>query len=218
MRSAQRQALILLCIGVLAAAATLLGPQGLWGPVDVGAVGAAAFLLVLLSAVWLVASRGDQVFPDDMSLAERRAWVGLVFIAIILLSFARQLWARSLHGIVPERIDQLFAHHFMHRLITLIVAWLLISRLLARHAGGLECDERDLGLRHRAPHSVKAACDWSLTLIVIACIFVLVSIPSPLLAWWLAPIVLANLLIGLLIAKSLVEHLVLTYAYRAGRA
>jgi hypothetical protein len=128
----------------------------------------------------------------------------------------REVWALSRHGIVPERIDQLFAPHFMSRLITLIVAWSVISRLLARHA--LECDERDLGLRDRAPHSVKGAGDWALTLIVIACIFVLVSIPASLLAWWLAPFVLANLLVGLLIAKSRVEHLVLTYAYRAGRA
>jgi hypothetical protein len=38
------------------------------------------------------------------------------------------------------------------------------------------------------------------------------------LTWWLSPIVLANVLIGLLIAKTLVEHLALTLQYRAGRA
>jgi hypothetical protein len=68
MRSVQHQALILLSIGVLAAATALFGPQGLWGGVEAGPVGAAVtFVLVLLGTVGLFASRGDQVFPDDMS-------------------------------------------------------------------------------------------------------------------------------------------------------
>ena len=80
----------------------------------------------------------------------------------------------------------------------------------------MEADERDLRLRHRADR----AGDWALTLIVINGIIVLASVPRELLSWWLAPIVLANVLIGLLIAKSLVEHVVLTLSYRsfAGRA
>ena len=71
-----------------------------------------------------------------------------------------------------------------------------------------------LRLRHRADR----AGDWAFTLIVITGICVLALIQAPLHAWWLSPMVLANLLIGLLIAKSLVEHVALAFAYRAGHA
>ena len=49
-------------------------------------------------------------------------------------------------------------------------------------------------------------------------VVVLAAFPAAQLAWWLSPIVLANVLIGLLIAKSLVEYLALTLQYRAARA
>jgi hypothetical protein len=214
MQSVRRQALILLFLGLLAAFAALFGPAEPWGPVDVGATGAALFTLVLAAAIWLFARHGDEVFAEEMSLVERRAWVGLIFLTIVLASFATQLWALSRHQLVPEGIGGLLSHQFTQRLGTLIIAWSLISYLIGRAAAGIEADERDLLLRHRADR----AGDWALTLIVIASVCVLVSVPQSRLAWWLEPIVLANVLIGLLIARSFVEHLVLTYAYRAGRA
>jgi hypothetical protein len=84
--------------------------------------------------------------------------------------------------------------------------------LISRAAGGIEADERDLRVRHRADR----VGDWAFTLIVIAGIAVLASIPASSLEWWLAPIVLANVLVGLLIVKSFVEHVALAYTYRAG--
>ena len=169
---------------------------------------------VLGFSIWLFAARGEQVFPEVMSVAERRAWVGLVFTTIVLLSFARHFWAMSTHGQAPQTPDALFARHFVERLMPLIIAWAVISHLIGSRAGGVEIDERDLRLRHRADR----VSDWAFTLIVIACIVVLALLPAELLAWWLAPIVLANLLIGLLIARSLVGHVALTLAYRLGQA
>ncbi len=212
MRSPRHLASALFLIGLLAAIAALFGPAGRWFGVDIGATGAALFILTTGAAIALFAIRGEQVFPEDMSVAERRGWVGLIFIGIILLSLARHLW--TLHAFVPARVDEFFAHHIVQRLFVLIVAWAVISHLIGHAAGRVESDERDLRLRRRADR----AGDWALTLIVIACICVLASVPVTLLEWWLTPVVLANVLIGLLIAKSFVEHLVLTYAYRAGRA
>jgi hypothetical protein len=214
MRSAQSQTVVVGFIGVLAALAVLFGPAQRWLGVDVGATGAVIFVLNAGAAICLFALRGEEIFPDDMSVAERRAWVGLVFLAVILLSLARHLWAISAQAVVPDRLDQFVAHEFVQRLLTLIAVWAVISHLIGRGAGAVESDERDLRWRHRADRGG----DWALTLIVIACICVLVSVPMSLLEWWLTPIVLANVLIGILIAKSFVEHLVLTYAYRAGRA
>lgn len=214
MRSAQQQAVFLGFLGIFAAAAALFAPAERWFGVDLGAVAASTFVVILIAITALFAVRGDQVFPDDMSIAERRAWIGVVFIVIILLSLSRHLWSLSLQQVSAARIDHLFANHFMQRLVMLVIAWALLSHLIGRNGKGVEQDERDLRLRHRADR----AGDWALTLIVIACICVLASAPSALLDWWLAPIVLANVLIGVLIAKAFVEHVVLTYAYRAGRA
>jgi len=214
MGSAQRLSWVVLLVATAGLLGALFGPSERWGGVDLGATGAAVFMLALAAAIWLFAARGDQVFPEHMSVSERRAWVGLAFIAVILATFMRQLWALSGRAVVPEYIHGLFSHQFLQRLITLIIAWSVISWLIGRQGGEVETDERDLRLRHRADR----AGDWAFTLIVIAGICVLASIPAPLLAWWLSPIVLANLLIGLLIAKSLVEHVALAFAYRAGRA
>jgi hypothetical protein len=210
MRSAQRLAWVLLVIGILAAIAALFGPSERWAGIDIGTVGAAVFMLAAGGAIWLFATRADQAFPEDVSIAERRAWVGLIFIAIILASFFRQLWVLSGDAEVPQYLSGLFAHHFVQRLFGLIIAWSVISYLIGRDARGVETDERDLRLRHRADR----AGDWAFTLIVIAGICVLASVPAARLGWWLSPIVLANLLIGLLIAKALVEHVALAIAYR----
>jgi hypothetical protein len=180
----------------------------------VGATGAAVFTLCLAATVVLFAIKGDAIFPEEISLSERRAWLGLVFIAIVLFSFTRHLWALSLGGEVPQSIDALFAHHFMQRLIALVIAWSVLSHLFGRNAGDIQADERDLRMQSRADR----AGDWALTLIVIACVCVLALVPAARLAWWLSPIVLANVLIGLLITKSLVEYLALTLQYRSARA
>lgn len=216
MQSSGRLALILLSIGGVAAFAALFAPADGWGGVDLGATGAAVLMFSLLGAIALFALRGDQVFPDHMSIAERRAWVGLVFIAIIFVAFARALWVLSEYAVIPESLNDLFARRFVERYVLLAIVWAVISHLIGRGEGGVETDERDLRLRHRSDR----AGDWALTLIVINAIIVLAFVPRDFLNWWLAPIVLANVLIGLLIAKSLVEHLVLTLSYRyfTGRA
>jgi hypothetical protein len=213
MWSAQRLAKVLLWVGVLSVSAAVLGPGEPWGAVDIGATGAAIFMLTLLAGIWLFAVRAAGVFPEEMSVTERRAWVGLLFTSIILLSFARELWYLSTLGVIPTSPNDLFLRRFVERLIPLVIAWSVISHLIARAAGGMEADERDLRMQAHA----NRAGEWALTLIVIGCIGVLASVPAALLAWWLAPVVLANVLIGLLIAKSLAEHLALTLQYRAAR-
>lgn len=207
----RRFAWILVWLGGLSALAAMFGPD--LDAVDVGAIGTNVFMLTLMATIGLLAARGTDVFPDYMSIAERRAWVGLVFVAVILASFVRHVWA-LMGSVVPEHIHGLLGQQFIHRLFVLIIAWAVISHLIGRGAGALTADERDLRMRHGADR----AGDWALTLIVIAGISVLASVPASSLAWWLAPMVLANLLVGLLIAKALVEHVALAFAYAAARA
>ncbi len=209
--NAARLTWLLLAVAFLAVGLALFGPGERWGGVDLGATGAGVFVLCVVAAVALFTRKSQEVFPEHMSLSERRAWIGLVFLVIILTTFTTEMLALSGHAVIPESIRDLFAQRFIQRYVLLAIAWALISHLIGRGAGGIELDERDLQLRHRAGR----AADWALTLIVIAGIVVLASVPRQQLSWWLAPIVLANLLIGLLIAKSLVEHVALAIAYRS---
>ena len=213
MWSARRQAAALLAIGIVAALAALFGPAGRIGGVDLGATGAALFGFVLVASIALFARSGDEVFPEDASVAERRAWIASVFVGLVLLSFLRFMWALSHQPAPPITLDDLDAKHFLQQLFSLIVAWRLLSYLIGRRAGEVQLDERDLRLQHAA----SRAGDWVLTVIVVAAVCALALLPAALLTGWLAPIVLANLLIGLLVARSLVEHLVLTLAYRVAR-
>jgi len=210
MWSARRLSLALLVCGLVAAVAALFGPAETWDGLDLGSLGAGVFVLTLGGLVWLFATRGDSIFPEQASIMERRAWVGLAFLGVMLVTFFRELLVLAGQGIVPGAIDDLLAHRFIQRFVVLGIAWALISHFVRGQDGGVETDERDLRMRHRADR----AGDWALTLIVIGGIVALASVPADHLTWWLAPIVLANVLIGLLIAKSLVEHVVLAYSYR----
>jgi uncharacterized membrane protein len=212
MSSAQRQAAVLAGIALVTGLAALFGPAERWGGVDIGATGSALFGLTLVTSVIFFARR-PEVFPDNASVAEQRAWIGLLFIGFVLLSFLRFMGAVSHQPEAPRTINDLYALHFLQHLFSLLVAWQLISHLVGRHAGTIQLDERDLRLQHAA----HRAGDWMLTVVLVACICALALLPASLLEWWLAPIVLANLLIGLLIGRSLVEHLVLTLAYWAAR-
>lgn len=210
MESAGTRAWMLLAMGIVSAAAGLFGPSEAWGGVDLGAMGASLFVLTLGLAIWLFAVSGDAVFPDHLSYTERRAWVALVFLGLIVAAFVKEMLTLSLHAEVPTGIDELFARRFIERYVVIVIAWSVLSHLIARRAGSVESDERDLHLRHRADRAGHLA----LSLIVIGGISVLVLTPRTSLAWWLEPIVLANLLVGVLIARSLVENLMLTYFYR----
>jgi hypothetical protein len=214
MPHSRRHALLLLLVGILSAIAALFAPGGRWLGVDPGAVGSAVFILSAGAAIALFAFRGDEVFPEDMSIAERRGWIGVIFLAVLLAALARQIWALSIHSAGADRIDQLFSHHFVQRWSVLTIFWAVLSHLIGRSAGGIEMDERDLRLRHRADRGG----DFTLVLIVILAVCLLAALPRAVLEWWLEPIVLANVLIGLLIAKVFIEHVVLTYSYRASRA
>jgi len=213
MWSVRRQVAALLVVGVVAGFAALFGPAARWGGVDIGATGSALFVLALLAAIALLARRANEVFPDDSSVAERRSWIGILFVGFVLLSFLRFMWALSHQPEPPRTLDDVYAKHFLQHLFVLIVAWQVMSYLIGRHAGVVQLDERDLRLQH----SAARAGDLALTVIIIGCVCMLALTPASMLTWWLAPIVLANLLIGLLIARSLVEHLVLAFAYFAAR-
>ena len=214
MNSPRRMAIALLVLGLATACAMLFGPAERIAGVDPGTVGAATFVAVVGLALWLFATRGAEVFPEHMSIAEQRAWIGLAFATIIVATFARHFWALSLHDLPPESLRDPAGRHFVQQVLMFVISWTLIARLVGRRPGEVQIDERDLRLLDRA----HAAGDSALTLIVIGCIIVLAFVPMASLEWWLAPVTLAYVLIGMLIVKALVEQAALALAYRSGGA
>jgi|SRR5688572_2081573 len=202
----------LISLALLGALASLFGPGERWGGVDIGASGSAVFNLAVIASVILVSLRPQAAFPEHWSLAETRAWVGLVFTALICCGFVKFLYAVAALDTVPTTVAALPARHFIWLLTTLIIAWGITSGVLA-YRGGPDLDERDLRMRHQADR----AGDWALTIIVIAAIVLLVRQPALQLEWWLEPLILANVLVAVLTFKGLVEHAALVAIYAAAR-
>jgi hypothetical protein len=104
--------------------------------------------------------------------------------------------------------------HFLWNLFVLLIAWAVAAGVLrGPKTERVEVDERDL----RMQRSADRAGDWALTLVVIAVVLLLAFVPAEILAWWLMPLIAANVLIGLLIGRSFVEHASLALLYARAR-
>jgi hypothetical protein len=213
MWSAGRLWQVLLAVAAIAALASLFGPADRWQGVDIGATGASVFFLSLAALITWIAMRPGEVFPDDWSLTERRSWVGTLIAMLILLTCARYLWVLAQLDAVPERIGELPARNLINFIIVLGIAWGICAALLARGAGPVVEDERDLRLRLAADR----AGDTALSLALIAGVVSLAGLSAAQLEWWLQPLVLANVLVALLIARSLIENLAMITLYARAR-
>jgi hypothetical protein len=207
-----RWIVVLAVAGLLAA---LLAPDGRWlGVADLGAMGATLYALSVTALVWQVALWPDRLFPAEWSIAERRGWSALFFGGLILLSFAHFLWSEARSSLPPMSLQVMMFRHFGWNLGTLGVAALIVRRLcVVRSTELTELDERDLRIRHAADR----VGNFLLTGIVIAIVLLLVSLPYEMASWWLAPLVAAHVLIGLLICKSVAENAWIVAAYARER-
>ncbi|HET9474359.1 MAG TPA: hypothetical protein VFO82_10720 [Steroidobacteraceae bacterium] len=213
MWTVRRQWQALIALALVACMANLFGPAERWLGVDIGATGAAVFNLSLAGLLVFMALKGSEVFPETWSLAERRGWVGMGFTALILVAMAKFLWGLSHLDVVPTRLYELPARNLVIFIVVMAIAWGVAAGVLGRRAGPVEHDERDLRLRFQADR----AGDWALSLTVVASVLLLTNVSAASLVWWLQPLVLANVLIAVLIAKLLVEHVALVALYARAR-
>jgi hypothetical protein len=96
----------------------------------------------------------------------------------------------------------------------LFFAWKLIASTIRRQdSGAVHREERDL----RITHGAARFADGSLALLIIGLVLVLVVLPDQS-RTWLRPFIVANVLIALLIARSLVENICTVWRYRCERA
>jgi hypothetical protein len=142
------------------------------------------------------------------------AWAGLLFLTLILLNFVRFMVATSNLDSPPVSIGELPSRHFMWNLFVLLIAWAVVADALRGPKTDLvEVDERDLRMQRFA----NRAEDWALTLTAIATVLLLAFLPAERLAWWLMPLIVANVLVGLLIYRAFVEHAFLVARYALER-
>ena len=208
--------LILVVVTVLALLASLFAPSGRWwAGLELGAIGASVYAVGVAALVLQVGCAPERLFPTEWSIAERRGWAAVFFGTLILMSFAHFLWSEAQYGQPPMTLHMFMFRRFGWNLGVLAVAAFIVHRLLgARYAGAVEFDERDLRIRYSA---IRAG-DATLTLAVSACVVLLAALPPDVLAWWLAPLIAAHVLIGVLICKSLAENLWLVARYARARA
>ena len=213
MTKALRRTQVLLAVAALGAAGMFLGPDG-WHGFDMGPVASA----VLYAALWLflvhLAKFSGEVFPEKWSQAEKQAWVATVFLALVSFHVANLLIALPDLGAEADQLRNSATRPLWLNLGMLIFGWIVIGSAVRRQdAGTVQLDERDLRVAHRASRFANAM----LALLIVWLVVALVTLPEQS-RTWLRPYIAANVLIALLIARTLLENIYTVWRYRRERA
>jgi len=208
----QRRVQALLAVAALGAAGMFLGGEG-WLGIDFGPVGAA----VLYAALWVfvvhLAKYGGEVFPEEWSPAEKQAWVALVFVALIGFHMLNLLAALPELGTEADRLRNSATRPLWTNFGLLIFGWIVVASILRKQDGGnVGLDERDLRIAHRA----SRFADGAMVLLIIWLVVTLVALPEYS-RTWLRPLIAANVLISLLIARALADNIYTVLRYRRER-
>jgi hypothetical protein len=213
MTALHRRSWLLLCLAALGAAGMFLGPDG-WFGIDIGPVGSA----VLYAALWLLlihlSKHSEAAFPIDASLAERQAWVSVVFVTLIAFHWFNFTMALGDLGEEADQISNSASRPFGVNLGMLVFGWIVVSGVVrAGERGAVQLDERDLRIQHAASRVGSGV----MAVLMVGLISILATQPE--LLWpWLRPLIVANALIGLLIAKTLTENVYIVVRYRREHA
>jgi len=209
MTKIQRRAQVLLAMAALGAAGMFLGPDG-WFGIDIGAIGAAVLYGVLWLFVIYLAKYSGQVFPEHWSPAEKQSWVAVAFLALISLHVANMLFALPGLGEAADQVKNPATRALWSNLGLLIFGWIVIGTQLRRQdTGGVQLDERDLRIQHRAAR----VADGAMSLFIVWVIVTIFALPEQSRSW-LRPMIVANALIALLIARALIESIYTVWRYR----
>jgi uncharacterized membrane protein len=209
MNTAYRRSWMLLSLAALGAAGMFLGPDG-WLGMDIGLVGSA----VLYGSLWLfvihLSKHSDAAFPADSPLAERQAWVSMVFITLIYFHWLNFVTALPGLGAQADQIANPASRHFAVNLAILIVGWIVVSGIVrTKNSEPVARDERDLRIQRAAGRAGSAL----VSVLIIGLITALVVLPERV-EPWLRPLIVANVLVGLLIANTLTENVYAVIRYR----
>lgn len=181
--------------------------------IDLGWIGS----LVLLAGAWVVwyllwqtlqewsvAARSSDTTTAP-SPGEWQAWIGLLFTAAILVYYA----SRAPHMVAADGSMAPEASVIGRHVALLVICWLVVMRVVRGHwRDRVDEDERDRQIQARA--TTWAHC--GLSVFVLGLALMLAFSPLERLRW-AVPMALANILVGGLIATSLLEYLVTGIGY-----
>jgi hypothetical protein len=197
-----------LSLAALGAAGMFLGPDG-WLGIDVGHVGSA----VLYAALWLfvvqLSRHSEAVFPVDAPLAERQSWVATGFVGVIALHYLNFLFELASLGAEVDQISNSASRPFGINLGMLVFGWIVVAGVVrSQNPDPVELDERDLRIQHAAGRVANGLMAMLMLGVVVA-----LAIAPQIFEAWMRPLIVANLLVGLLIAKTLTENVYTVVRY-----
>lgn len=156
-----------------------------------------------------VARTHDDLFPAACSTPERRGWSGVYFGVLILLSFAHLLWLELRDPGPAFSWQARLFERFGWNLVMLLLAACVVHHLLgARRATGDrgECESR-------IAHEGAVVANTLLVLVMLALVVMLALYPD-VAGEWLQPRFVANVLIALLIVRTLAEQITIVARHR----
>jgi hypothetical protein len=208
----QRRVYALLAVAALGTAGMFLGGES-WMSIDFGLIGAALLYAALGVFVLQLARHASEVFPGEWSLAEKLAWVALVFVALIAFHMVNLLVALPDLGPEADRVRNSATRPLWTHVGVLAVGWAVVSSMVRKQEGAsVALDERDL----RIAHTGARFADGTMTLLIICLVVALVVMPEYS-RTWLRPLIVANVLIALLIARGLAENIYTVLRYQRER-
>lgn len=213
MTALHRRSVLLLGLAALGAAGMFLGPDG-WFGIDIGPVGS----VVLYAALWLflihLSKNPEGALPADASLAERLAWVSAMFSTLLWFHWLNYLVALRSLGAEADQLWNPASRAFGLNLGLIIFAWIVVTMVLrSGNHETVELDERDLRIQNEAGRAGSAF----MAVLIIGLIAALATQPERL-APWLRPLIVANVLVGLLVARALTENVYSVIRYRLQQA
>ena len=189
-----------------------LGPDG-WFGIDIGPVGSVVLYAVLWLLVIHLSKHSEAAFPADAPLAERQAWVAVVFVSLIWFHWLNFVIALPGLGAAADQISNSASRPLAVNLGMLIFGWIVFAGVVrSGNREAVELDERDLRIQHAAIRAGRGLMAVSIIGLIAA-----LAIRPEVLAPWLRPLIVANVLVGLLIAGTLTENVYIVLRYRRGR-
>jgi hypothetical protein len=213
MTALHRRSVLLLCLVALGAAGMFLRLDGGSG-IDIAWVGSAVFYAALWLLLIHLSKNPEGALPADPSLAERLAWSSALFSTLIWFHWLNYIAALPSLGAGADQLSNPASRAFGLSLAQILFAWIVVSLVLrSGNREAVELDERDLRIQNEAGRAGSGL----MAVLIIGLITALATQPE-LLSPWLRPLVVANALIGLLVAKGATENVYSVIRYRLQHA
>ena len=203
-----RRKWILLSLAALGATGMFFGPDG-WHGLDIGSIGGAVLYAAIGLFVIHLSKYSNEVFPEHASLSEKQSWVALAFVLLITFHFLNFLDALSDIGAYEDEISNPASRNFGMNLGMLLFGWAVVGGIVrAQNVDTVELDERDLRIQ-RIAHRFSGGL---MSMPIIGLIALLAIFPGQAQPW-MRPLIIGNVLLGLLVVKTLGESIFLVVRY-----